>query len=560
MANLKTPTKLFDFNNLDKTSFITIAIIFIILYLWHLGFYPLMNPDEGRYAEIPREMLASGNFITPYLNGVEYFEKPALQYWITAIFMYIFGENEFAVRLFPALCGLGGIGLTGYLANKMFNHKTSFFASIIVGTSFLYLIIASINILDMAISFFLTLSLVSFYQFNTTKKYKYLYIFYASIALGTLTKGLIAVVLTSVIILAYCILIKNFNLIKQSISPIGILIFLIICVPWFYLVCRDNPDFFYFFFIHEHFLRYLTTTHHRYQPFYFFIPCVVLGIFPWTGFFISSLLVKSPRKTWQKIINNPHRHKILFLALWFTIIFVFYSLSSSKLVPYITPCLIPLAILIAYHLQQISFQSTKIAIALIINALISLAIITALIILATISDFITLQEFILSGSFIILVLIIANLLSFITWYKYKNLQQLFFISIISAILFSFSLQPVITQVAQHRTGKDVADVINTLKTNDTLIITYKDYIQDIPFYTNSRVAIYDYFGELEFGANHPNGQGWFLNKSQLLTIWQENPHALLVVPVKYRQEVTDLLRDYSPLTILELNRFLLITH
>lgn len=560
MANLKTPTKLFDFNNLDKTSFITITIIFIILYLWHLGFYPLMNPDEGRYAEIPREMLASGNFITPYLNGVEYFEKPALQYWITAIFMYIFGENEFAVRLFPALCGLGGISLTGYLANKMFNRKTSFFASIIVGTSFLYLIIASINILDMAISFFLTLSLVSFYQFSTTKKYKYLYIFYASMALGTLTKGLIAVVLTSVIILAYCILIKNFNLIKQSISPIGILIFLIICVPWFYLVCRDNPDFFYFFFIHEHFLRYLTTTHHRYQPFYFFIPCVVLGIFPWTGFFISSLLVKSPRKTWQKIINNPHRHKILFLALWFTIIFVFYSLSSSKLVPYITPCLIPLAILIAYHLQQISFQSTKIAIALIINALISLAIIAALIILATKSNFITLQEFILSGSFIILVLIITNLLSFITWYKYKNLQQLFFISIISAILFSFSLQPVITQVAQHRTGRDVANVINTLKTNDTLIITYKDYIQDIPFYTNSRVAIYDYFGELEFGANHPNGQGWFLNKSQLLTIWQENPHALLVVPVKYRQEVTDLLRDYSPLTILELNRFLLITH
>lgn len=560
MKKTQTPKTLFDFNNIDTTSLITLFIIFTILYLWHLGFYPLINPDEGRYAEIPREMLANKNYITPYLNGVEYFEKPALQYWITAFFMYILGENEYAVRLFPALCALGGIGLTYYLANKMFNRQTGFFASIILGTSFLYLIIGSINILDMAISFFLTLSLASFYQFSITKNFKYLYIFYASIALGVLTKGLISIILTALIVLSYCILTKNFNLIKQSLSPIGILIFLIICIPWFYLVCKNNPDFFYFFFIHEHFLRYLTTTHHRYQPFYFFIPCIILGIFPWTGFFISSLLVKSPRKTWQKIIANPHRHKILFLVLWFTIIFIFYSLSSSKLVPYITPCLIPLAILIAYHLQQISFHSNKIAIALIINTLTSLAIITSLIILAIKSDFITLQEFILSGSFIILVLIIANLLSFITWYKYKNLQQLFFISMITAILFSFSLQPVITQVAQHRTGKYVAEIINSLKTKDTLIITYKDYIQDIPFYTKSRVAIYDYFGELDFGAKHINGKNWFLNKEQLLITWQTNPHTILVVPSKYKQEVINLLGTYSPLNILELNKFLLITH
>lgn len=117
MKSQQTSSQLFDFKNLDKTSIFTIAIIFIILYLWHLGLYPLINPDEGRYAEIPREMLANKNFITPYLNGVEYFEKPALQYWITAFFMYIFGENEFAVRLFPALCALGG-----YLFNRIFSN------------------------------------------------------------------------------------------------------------------------------------------------------------------------------------------------------------------------------------------------------------------------------------------------------------------------------------------------------------------------------------------------------------------------------------------------------
>ena len=146
MHGSSNPSKLFDLNNIDKTSIITISIILAILYLWHLGLYPLINPDEGRYAEIPREMLASGNFITPHLNGVEYFEKPALQYWVTAFFMYIFGENEFSVRLFPALCALGQIATTAYLAKKMFNRTTAFIASIILGSSFLYLIIGSLNI------------------------------------------------------------------------------------------------------------------------------------------------------------------------------------------------------------------------------------------------------------------------------------------------------------------------------------------------------------------------------------------------------------------------------
>ena len=147
-------------------------------------------------------------------------------------------------------------------------------------------------------------------------------------AFGTLTKGLIAIVLTVAIIFCYCLLTKNLKLLLKSISLIGILIFLVICVPWFYLVCKDNPDFFYFFFIHEHFLRYLTKVHDRYQPFYFFIPCIILGIFPWTGFFISSLLSKSPKRTWYKFITNPHRHKYIYLCLWFSIIFVFYSMSD----------------------------------------------------------------------------------------------------------------------------------------------------------------------------------------------------------------------------------------
>ena len=249
------------------TLFLIVSAVLSILYLGHLGAYPLINPDEGRYAEIPREMLFSGNFITPHLNGVEYFEKPALQYWFTALSMFIFGENEFAVRLFPALCALGGIFCTGILGKEMFNRKVGYLSSVILATSFLYFVIGSLNILDMGVSFFITLALTAFYKFSVSQKKLWLYLVYVAMALGTLTKGLVAIVLTGAVIFMYAICTKQFKLLAKSLSIVGLILFLAITIPWFYLVCRDNPDFFYFFFIQEHFLRYLTKMHDRYQPF-----------------------------------------------------------------------------------------------------------------------------------------------------------------------------------------------------------------------------------------------------------------------------------------------------
>lgn len=541
---------------ISKSTIYIIFAILCVLYIWHLGYYPLFNPDEGRYAEIPREMLFSGNFITPHLNGVEYFEKPALQYWITAISMLIFGENEFAVRLFPALCALGGVFCTYYLGTKMFNRKTGILASIILATSFLYLIIGSLNILDMPVSFFITLCMVSFYQFGVTQKSKFLYIFYASMAFGVLTKGLVAIVFAIAIAVIYAICTKQFKLIWKLFSPIGISIFLIICVPWFYLVCRDNPDFFYFFFIHEHFLRYTTTTHHRYAPAYFFIPCIILGIFPWTGFLFASV---SLRKIWARLKNSFRYNQYIYLIIWFSIVFIFYSLSDSKLVPYIIPCFPPLAILIASRLANLDKDNINLKIPLIINAVIAFCIVLALTITTIKSDFITIREFILFGSPLICVVLISNIISLILWFKYKNAYQIVGITVISAILFSFSVQPIMTEVAEHRSGKDVAQMVNLWKKQDTLIICYQDYLQDLPFYTKSRIALYDYYGELEFGSKHESGKNWFLNKTDLINTWQNNENVILVVPQKRKEDCLETLNiDLDKVEYKDFERYIVI--
>ena len=559
MVNTVSKGKIFEkLLTIDKTTIFIVSAVLCIMYLWHLGFYPLFNPDEGRYAEIPREMIASGDFITPHLNGVEYFEKPALQYWVTAIFMLIFGQNEFAVRLFPALCALGGIFCTFYTGWKMFDRKTGFLSAVILSTSFLYLIIGSLNILDMAVSFFITVCMSVFYQYSITNKRISIYIFYVSMALGLLTKGLIAIVLTLAIIFVYAVVTKQPNLLLKLLSPVGIGIFLLISLPWFYLVCRENPDFFYFFFIHEHFLRYLTTVHHRYQPFYFFIPCVILGMFPWAGYMFGSLSLK---KLWFKLKNSRKRNGYIYLSLWFGIIFVFYSLSDSKLVPYIVPCLIPLAILIANYLEHARENNIDLKIPLIINLLVAVLIIAALAVTAIKSDFISIHEFIWFGSPLILILLISNVSNLILWIKNKNIHQIVCISIVASILFGFSLQPVITEVAEHRTGKEVAQAVNLWKNQDTLIICYQDYLQDLPFYTKSRVALYDYYDELKFGSEHPSGQGWFLNKEEFLNTWSSRNNIILVVPKKRMDDCLKTLNtDLNNMRHREFEKYIVIKH
>ena len=162
-----------------------IAALFIILvYIAPLGSYRLMEPDEGRYAEIPREMIETGNYVTPMLNYVKYFEKPAMLYWMNAVSFQVFGQNEFAARFPSALCGLLGILATGLLAASVFGFWPGIIASVVTATSLLYFAISSINITDMPLTFFLTLAMAAFYVGHTKRDRRWYLLFYAAMALG----------------------------------------------------------------------------------------------------------------------------------------------------------------------------------------------------------------------------------------------------------------------------------------------------------------------------------------------------------------------------------------
>lgn len=518
------------------------------LYLGHIGSYHLMDPDEGRYNQIPHEMLLRGDFITPHLNGVEYFEKPAFQYWFTAIMMKIFGVTEFAGRILPALSGIGCVFLAGYLGKMMYTPRVGLLSAGILATSCLNLVVSSINILDMALTLFMTACMVFFYAFERTEKRKWLLAFYLAMGLGVLTKGLVAIILPFGILFWYALITKRFRLFLQLFYIPGILLFLVVTVPWFYLVCQANHDFFYFFFVREHFLRFTTKMHDRFQPWWFFIPFVIIGMLPWTGFIFSLF---SKKGVIRQTSSERNRFDIIYLLLWFFIIFIFYSISDSKLVPYIMPCWMPLSILIAASFKRFEETNSWLGHSFLINSILCLAFVGALVGYVLMSNYLSLDEFIAEGGLLTAALFIGTFAAIFVWRKTHRFRCTATTLCIMGFFFGFGLHQVQEQVHNNQSAYYVSQKINALQPQDALIVNYGDFYHGIPYYTNQRVALADFKGELEFGSEHPSGQGWFFDGQQLNDLWNSQKRIIIVVKDKYKDKCLNVLTTPAKQTITE---------
>ncbi len=521
------------------------AIALVALYLIHLNSYPLMDPDEGRYGEIPREMLATGNFITPHLNGVLYFEKPALQYWLTAFFMHIFGFSEGATRIVPAVSALLNIFLSAWMARLIFTGRTALLTAVILGTSVLSVVIGSINILDMLITMFITLSLASFYKAYKGQNRRYLLLFYAGMALGLLTKGLISIVLPLGVIFWYMVFTRQWNIVRFLLYWPGILLFFVLGVPWFYLVCKANPDFFYFFFIREHFLRFATKMMHRYKPFWFFMPIIFLGTFPWLGF-LPSLFCRDGILRKKK--SAQEKDGVIFLLCWFLVIFIFYSFSDSKLVPYIMPCMTPLAILLAANLRESDHKGRFIGYDLWLNCLGWFVFAAALVWYSLQAGYLDLTQLLARGGIAIFALVAGIPAALFTWHKTRRVRCTVAVLGIFSFAFAVGLQLIQEQVARERTSYYVSEQIAAIKEPGAAVVSYGDYIQGLPYYLKERVYVASYYGELLFGAEHLKKEDtWFIDGAQLQKMWQGKRQVFVVFDKNKRSVVEGLLPDCGAL-------------
>jgi 4-amino-4-deoxy-L-arabinose transferase-like glycosyltransferase len=323
------------------------------LYFFLLGTAPLVSPDEARYAEIPREMLAAGDWVLPQLNAVPYFEKPPLVYWTVAAARRLFGPGELAQRLTPALCGLGGVLLTYAAGRRLWSRRAGLVAAVALGTSLLWFVLARLLMLDMPLAALMSATLLCFLlgvREPPGARRRWLFLgLYASAALATLTKGLIGFLIPGAVMFLWLLIFNQWHRLRPLHLPSGLLVFFAIAAPWHVLAAQRHPDWARFYFVHEHWERFTTQAHGRFEPWWFFIPILIGGVFPWAGFVgaaVRETIATGPfgglRASWARRKENADAW---FLLLWAAFIFLFFSKSQSKLASYVLPALPPLALL-----------------------------------------------------------------------------------------------------------------------------------------------------------------------------------------------------------------------
>jgi 4-amino-4-deoxy-L-arabinose transferase-like glycosyltransferase len=310
-------------------------VLLAVLWFGTLGIRPLYKADESRYGEISREMAASGDWITPRLNGFKYFEKPPLQYWATALFFRVFGEQDWGARLWSALLGFAGIALVLYAGNRLFGPPVGAYAAAVLAGSPLYVLLGQVNTLDMSVAFFLSAAMFAF-------ALGHMRVFWAACALAVLSKGLIGIVLPGAALFVYMLVKRDWGLVRRLRIVPGALIFLVIAAPWFIAVSAANPEFAHFFFVQEHFQRFTTEMHQRAHPAWYFIPVLAAGMAPW----LIPLGHAAVR------VFRERSDTELLLWCWALVVFVFFSASGSKLPPYILPIFPALAVLAARSLNR----------------------------------------------------------------------------------------------------------------------------------------------------------------------------------------------------------------
>ena len=325
-----------------------VFVAIVALSCANLGSRALLHPDEGRYAEIAREMAVSGDFVTPRLSGLKYFEKPPLQYWITAAAYRAFGVGEWTARLWPAVAGLLAVAAIGTAGYMLAGPPLGALAAIALAGTLWHAGMAQILSLDAGLAFFLALAFAALVIAqqpgrSADSRRAWMWLGWVALAGATLSKGPIGIVLPAGAVVAYSALTRDYTLWRRLHPVSGAAIYLALTAPWFVAVARANHEFLSFFFIHEHLDRYLTEEHRRVGAWWYFIPLALAGSLPW----LAALVYGVPR-TWRDRSTPRGDFSWRRLALvWAAFVLFFFSASGSKLPSYILPMFAPLALVAA---------------------------------------------------------------------------------------------------------------------------------------------------------------------------------------------------------------------
>jgi 4-amino-4-deoxy-L-arabinose transferase-like glycosyltransferase len=496
-----------------KTEKITIGQIIILIILSGVAFcygissYPIVDMNEGLYAEIAREMLALKDYIIPHLNYVPYLEKPPLLYWLIALSYKIFGINTFAARLVPTLFSISLLGITLWFTKKIKQPQVGWLTAMILASSFGVIIIGRIVFFDMLLTTLLALSLFCFYLWHQSERIIYLRSAYIALALAFLTKGLLPVIIAFLIAIAFLLLSKTpREKIFRFFNPIGILLFFSLTIPWYIAAIHKLPNFSWNYFINEQIFRFFNKrVPHDYRTgsIFFYIPHILVYLFPW------SLLLPTLFKKWHGKIANQDPLKI-FLWLWFFISFFFLSISSAKGNHYMIIGIPPLAMLIAININNYLIKK-DVRLLKVLFLIASTSITFAIIYVLSQNK---IPEILMPKFEVMIIFLCAYFILSLLFMRFTNGLLVFTLTaglIMPLIIFGVHLEH---DLADNYNQIAISEYINTYDKNRSVYL-FQDYeeMSTILFNLELRLPIINSKSrDLYFGEHTKEANGWFINE------------------------------------------------
>lgn len=514
-----------------ERTLLTLLLLATFFLVLEPGRVPLFEPDEGRYGEVPREMLATGNWVTPRLNGVLYFEKPPLYYWSVAASMAVLGPTELAVRLPGKLSAAAMVLLAAAFARRRWGARTGLLAGLVLASSLLVVALARIAIIDPMVSLALSGAAFAFAAFaegeaegDTRRARRALYGFHVACAAAVLLKGLIGIVLPGGAIVFWALLTGRWRTLLRVFSPGPLLVFLAIAVPWHVAMALRHPDFLQFYFVHEHFQRFATTEHRRTGPLLYFVPVLLAGFLPWSGF-LGSL-----RGTWPGLSRAAWKARATegFLWTFALLVFIFFSVSRSKLIPYVLPLWPALAVLLALGIERsrargASFMAERVSTAVLFGALLCAGAAYGFG-----SGYLVRFGATAAGG----CALVALLGGFVLNVSPRLTGRAEAIPLVAApwLAFTAFLLAVLPGAARWVTPWPVVEPVLAALSDDAVLVQRGHYLEVLPFYAARLTPVSSLgWSELDFGRSHKGTESLFPSDETFAALWNGSRKVVAVV-------------------------------
>lgn len=528
---------------------LTTLLAFLLAVLWGalLGGRALVDPDEGRYAEISREMLVSGDWVIPQFDGLPYLEKPPLQYWATAAIYGLLGVNEWTARCWTGLTSLLTIVLIWRFAARRWGCSAAAWAAGALASGTLFVFSGHLLTLDAGFTLFLTLALLQFAEAQLARgeprdQLRHMLACWAALGLAVLSKGVAALVLPALTLAIYAFWQRDWPALRNLHWLRGSALLAAITLPWFVMAARNNHDFLEFFFVHEHLQRFLTDGAARVKPWWFFAAILAAGTLPW----LPQSLVALWRGRQRSAARGEFDLRRL-LWLWCVVVLVFFSASHSKLAPYILPMLPALALLLASSADPARPRLLWPCVGVTAVLALLLAALPGSVVSGALQNHDDLQALPSCAAtlYVMAALLLGGAMLAVGLLRRQAGNRAAFVLGVAWLLAQGTLLKGLGAGAQYLSAKSLAHEMPVAADTRVPVFTLRQFRHTLPFYWQRPVTPVDYRGELDLGLRQQPHAG-IAGMDEFTARWRREPQAVAVMP---RETLAALVAQGLPLKV-----------